>query len=217
VNKQNYEVITIILAVIAIILAIPGTMYTICDHLHPQQTPPSLTPTATETFTSSRDTVQSTPTPTPTPIPTVTTTIPDNESEEGLNKGSKPVNNPIPVDISQYLNWNFTTTNSSFYTYVPEGYSLVTVTINVKNEGHKQISSYQSCWKFTSNDVSYSYDSLSSISYYVLSWNFLNKDVFELMNHDINPGENSTFVLYYIVKGEPKFGNLSYDDPYVQT
>lgn len=86
----------------------------------------------------------------------------------------------MPVDISPYLDWSFTTSDSASYTTVPERDSYVTVTIHIKNDGNIPISTASSCWTFTSDGASYSPDDSTSIL-----------KNYELL--DVNPGEEGTF------------------------
>jgi hypothetical protein len=122
-----------------------------------------------------------------------------------------------PINISEYSNCNFTVSKSTFYTHLPEGYSYVTLNINIKNTSPKPISSSPSCWQFINNGISYSPDSLSTLTHFLLSWDLIFADVIDtFIPPDIKPGENSTFTLYYVVKDEPGSGYISYADPYVQ-
>lgn len=122
-----------------------------------------------------------------------------------------------PINISEYSKCSFTVSKSTFYTHLPEGYSYVTLNINVNNTSPKPISSSSSCWQFISNGTSYPPDSFSTLTHFVFSWNLIFADLIDTIKPpDIKPGENFTFTLYYVVKGEPGSGNISYVDPYGQ-
>jgi|GEM_PF-3331943 Telomeric repeat-binding factor 2. len=160
----------------------------------------------------------------PIQISTIETSTPitekTNSASEELNMISttgEVTRKYTPINISRYSNCSFTVTKSTFYTHLPEGYSYITLNINIKNGSPKPISSSPSCWQFINNGISYSPDSLSTLSHFVLSWDLIFADIFDtFMPPNIKPGENSTLTLYYVVKGEPGSGRISYVDPYIQ-
>ncbi|HII93659.1 MAG TPA: PEGA domain-containing protein [Methanosarcina sp.] len=116
---------------------------------------------------------------------------------------SENVKTPTSVDISPYLNWSFTTSDSASHISVPEGYSYVTVTIHIKNDGDIPISTHESCWKFISNGDTYDYCEDISIA--------LHRN-YEML--EVNPGEETTFKIPYLVEGKPTTASLSYINPY---
>jgi PEGA domain. len=142
--------------------------------------------------------------PTLTPKETFAGTSEETQTEKQTNdsytSNSKEVKTPTSVDISQYLDWNFTTSKENFYIDVPEGYSLATVTIGIHNDGSDPISTASSCWKFISDGVSYSCEPVTS-AFYTPS------------QYEVQPGESLTFIVTYLVKGEPTTGSLQYIQP----
>lgn len=112
----------------------------------------------------------------------------------------KPPITPALVDISQYLDWNYTIAKENFYVTVPEGDSFVSVTINIHNNGDVPISTDPSCWKFISDGVSYSNEPVTS-AFYAPS------------QFEVKPGESLTFIINYLVKGTPTAGSLQYYKP----
>jgi hypothetical protein len=148
----------------------------------PNPTPTSISiPAVTDTSTTT-----STPTSTPT-IETVTSDTSD----------SKPVSFPTPLNISQYYDWSFTPLSEQHIIFkAPEGYSHIIVTIHIKNNGYKPISTDPSYWKFISDGVSYSYDNA-------------NTDLIPLFKK-IEHGEEATIQIIYLVQGVPMTGSISY-------
>ncbi|PAV11556.1 hypothetical protein ASJ81_09825 [Methanosarcina spelaei] len=152
---------------------------------------PTLTPTESSKDTSdtSKDTSD---------------TSKDTSANSAFISDSENVKIPTSVDISPYLEWSFTTSDSASYITVPEGYSYVTVTIHIKNDGNVPISTDESCWKFISNGDTYDYcEEDISIA--------LHRN-YEML--EVNPGEETTFKIPYLVEGEPTTASLSYINPY---
>ncbi len=98
-------------------------------------------------------------------------------------------------DISPYVEWSFTSAEDSYRTNVPNGYSFVTVDINIKNDGKESISTDPSSWEFISDGISYSYDVIST----TIPTQF-----------KVEPGEEFTFCIHYVVEGIPTSASLSY-------
>lgn len=112
----------------------------------------------------------------------------------------KPPVTPTPLDISPYLDWSFTTAKDNFYVTVPDGYSFVSVTVKIHNDGDDPISTDSSCWKFISGGVSYSCEPVTT------AFNTPSQ-------YEIKPGESLTFIINYLVKGVPTTGSLQYSKP----
>lgn len=132
--------------------------------------------------------------PAPVLISIPTTTL----ANEHLSGTTPPIS--TPVDISPYFNWSFNASIDNIYIDVPDGYSFVSVTINIHNNGNNSISTDPSCWKFISHGVSYSYEPLTSAL-----------DI--ASQSEVKPGENLTIIVNYLVKGEPKTASLEYNSP----
>lgn len=107
---------------------------------------------------------------------------------------------PTPVDISPYLHWSFNTSKDNIYIDIPDGYSFVSVIINIHNDGNDPISTDPSCWEFISGGVSYSYEPTTSAL-----------DI--ASQSEVKPGENLTIIVNYLVEGTPTIASLKYDSP----
>jgi len=143
---------------------------------------PTLTPTESSKDTSDVSTDKST----------------DTSANSAFISDSENVKTPTSVDISPYLEWSFTTSKENFYIDVPNGYSYVTVTVNINNYGDVPISTDSSCWKFICDGTSYSCEPVTTA--------FSTPSEYE-----VTPGESLTFILHYLVKGEPTNASLEYD------
>jgi hypothetical protein len=143
---------------------------------------PTLTPTESSKDTSDVSTDKST----------------DTSANSAFISDSENVKTPTSVDISPYLDWSFTTSKENFYIDVPNGYSYVTVTVNINNYGDVPISTDSSCWKFICDGTSYSCEPVTTA--------FSTPSEYE-----VSPGESLTFILHYLVKGEPTNASLEYD------
>jgi hypothetical protein len=178
-----------------------GKTVSILPTLTPDVTSTSIsdvTPTSTSDVTPT-STSDVTPTSTSDVTPTSTSDVTPT-STSGVVTPPQNVVTPAPVDISPYLNWNFITSKDNFYVDVPEGYSFVSVTINIHNNGDDPISTDSSCWKFIFDGVSYSCESVTS--------------AFDTPNqYEVKSGESLTFIKNYLVKGVPTTGSLQYIQP----
>ena len=170
----------VVIGIIGVIISLVGLMVAITPH-NPNDKSISISPTLTQIFAVTP--VPSSETPTP-----LATTSP------------KPPVTPIPVDISPYLDWSFTTAKDNLYVTVPDGYSFVSVTIKIHNDGDDPISTDSSCWKFISDGVSYSCEPVTT--------------AFDTPSqYEVKPGESLTFIINYLVKGVPTTGSLQYNKP----
>jgi len=145
-----------------------------------------------------------------TPVETTTST-----SEPTEISTTKHIATPYQFEVSPYLDWNFTTSRYSIYSAnldgtlrldgtPPDGYIFVIATIHINNDGDKPISTDPSCWKFVTDGMTYSYNTYLQLAYTA------SKQV-------INPGEEYTFYVYYLVKGNPEIGTLEYENPFIET
>ena len=80
------------------------------------------------------------------------------------------------------------------------------MTIHIKNGGDVPISTHESCWKFISNGVTYDYCKDDVVIALHRNYEML----------EVNPGEETTFKIPYLVEGEPTTASasLSYINPY---
>jgi archaellum component FlaG (FlaF/FlaG flagellin family) len=110
-------------------------------------------------------------------------------------------------DVSRYFDWSFTTSNQIFdmytsntysnYVTAPPDHTYVTVTLHIHNTGNKPIFTADSHWEFISDRKTYSPD--TSVN--------LDKGSNKIM---VEPGEDDTFDLIYLVEGNPQNVKLVY-------